>query len=258
MRILCLMPVFNHRHETTENSVQCFLDQTHSNAYLLIGDDRPAEAQLPKQFGDRWETLQFPDRMPTLMDKYNAMLAYADEEGLQYDAVALFDDDDILLPMHLTAAAYELTRNPECGWYYPQQAFVSYNDDLEIHETGGRFWSCCVIRKSMLDAIGRFPVTGWLACDQECLRKFGEVSQSCHTDKVINYVYRWGQRSDGGTGENHTSGYGTGYADTAWYGKTPYSQAEGELVPEYDEGTLRVLDELEIRFKDIAGILVKE
>ena len=254
MRILCLMPVYNHRHETTENALQCFLDQTHTNKYMLIGDDRPAAAQMPEQFFQNGEVVRFSYRFPTLTEKYNAMLAYAHEENIAYDAVAIWDDDDIFLPMHLTAAAYELSRNPEFAWYHPQRTFISMSGDLSITDTANRFWSCCVVRRSLLEQIGGFPVSAWAGFDQECLRAFGAVTKPCFTEKVINYVYRWGDAE-----ENHTSGYMTdGYAGTAWYGKTPYSIGQGLLNPKYDPTTIKTLEELEVRFKDIAGILVKE
>ncbi|MGK3946894.1 hypothetical protein ABK046_52080, partial [Streptomyces caeruleatus] len=63
-------------------------------------------------------------------------------------------------------------------------------------DTERRFWSCCVVRRSLLEQIGGFPVSDWVGFDQKCLIAFSEVSEPCFTDKVVNYVYRWGDAKD--------------------------------------------------------------
>ena len=113
MRFLCLAAIYTHSQEWLENLVQCFIDQTHREATLLILDDRPNEFryQDPCRFIP-WSVPNVSSAITTnrgnMAHKYNDGLKLAVD--ISYDAVCIFDDDDHFLPTHLERHAAVLEK----------------------------------------------------------------------------------------------------------------------------------------------------
>lgn len=108
MKFLCLCPTYNHAR-LLSNTLACFAAQDHADRYMLILDDA---GQITPQSGDRWRLVSTADRCTSLPAKYNAMLAIAANWCPDWDAVAVWDDDDVYLPWHLSAAAAAMQSCP--------------------------------------------------------------------------------------------------------------------------------------------------
>lgn len=135
MRILCLCPTYNHA-SLLPNTLACFEAQTYKNRYLLILDDA---GQIMPQSGDRWRIESVPARYPSLPAKYSVMLAIA---GDDWDAIAVWDDDDVYLPWHLAAAAEAISAGPAratgSASAKPATILSSYSHELHCRSCGAR------------------------------------------------------------------------------------------------------------------------
>lgn len=247
MRFVCLCPIWNHRHDTIQNAVQCFLDQTHREATLVLIDDRPAECRTRVSefansvFPQHILYLGLPDRQATLGDKYNAGLDVVDElragdpKRFRWDAIAIWDDDDGFLPTHLENAANAYRKHPEALWTYPDTVYTTFGGYVHTEDTGGRFWSSITFKRELLERMNgapRFQPVAACGHDQMFLGAAKQIAPPVVPEGGPTYVYRW----DGRNAENHTSGYSQGFSDTEWMEKTPYSCSGGqELIPGYDD-----------------------
>lgn len=242
MKFLCLMPVWNHRTDTISNAIQCFLDQTHKDAVLVICDDRPSECQIVRVHNDPKNVLlvKTAERIPSLPLKYTKMLEAAD--GIDWDAVAIWDDDDGFLPLHLELAA-EMYADPSVKWTYPDTIFADYLGLNKI-PTEGRFWSSITVSRELLEQIGGFQDTKACAHDQMFMNRINKIVPPGRPE-IPSYVYRWGENA-----ENHCSGYSQGAADETWWGKTPHSCTGSLIVPSYDPWYLNTLLDIRNRFPE--------
>jgi hypothetical protein len=165
MRFLCLCPTYNRPWRLLEESLACFHSQVHKDAFLLIYDDLGA---FPEQRHSNWALISTPTREPGIVEKYNRMLELAQEFG-PFDAIALWDDDDISLPNHLHYHAqvlqdYELS--------YPSHVYSTYTGQRLIEPSGGRFWASLAIRYDAFVRAGGFVLTRRADFDQQSLGKW--------------------------------------------------------------------------------------
>lgn len=226
-KFLCLMPVYNHQQYLIESAVQCFMDQDIADATLLIGDDRPLAKQLDYSGTGNVIVYRMPERAKHTLDKYNQMLTQANRLGIEYDSIALWDDDDLYLPHHLSTASKALMAG---SWYtWPQWTFNAYKDDVNKTETGGRFWASMTIRRSTLERIGGFSDDGTISFDQKFMHhlqnKLGYPAEPSNP----SYIYRWI-----GTGDVHVSAMTGDPNDTSWWNKVVAADCVGPLKPQYD------------------------
>ena len=235
------MPVWNHRTDTIQNAVQCFLDRTYPEADLLIIDDRPRDSQFTRNEapGDRVLYWRAAGRFDSLPAKYNAALwQYENFYKRDYDAISIWDDDDGFLPKHLEYAADGYASDQNIKWTYPSIVYTTFGGSAKTEPSGGRFWSSITFRKECLPD-GKFPITKACGHDQMFLwhlqKNFGQPFQS----NTPTYVYRWGREA-----ENHSSGVSTGIECERWWGATPPSHSACPLVPCYDKFYLETLAEI--------------
>jgi len=237
---LCLMPVWNHRHETIENAVQCFLDQRYKNAYLAIIDDRPEDARI-KDWHRHIKSplvakgvlyLPFAARFGSIAAKYNGALQVLKMD--KFSHIAIWDDDDGFTEDHLQAAASQYLAHPqgEVLWTYPDKVFTTYGGNLNVEPTEGRFWSSITFDTQCLAPWGRFfPIRKNIGQDQmflhELQNRYGDRRAA---PKELTYVYRWGKE-----GEQHWSGISRGFNCEASWDECPYSVSGKPLNPQYDE-----------------------
>ena len=139
MRFLCLCPTYNRPWRLLEESLVCFHSQVHKDAFLLIYDDLGA---FPEQRHDSWALISTTTRESGIVEKYNRMLELAQEFG-PFDAIALWDDDDIYLPNHLHLHA-QVLKDYELS--YPSHVYSTYTGQRLIEPSGGRFWASLAIR----------------------------------------------------------------------------------------------------------------
>lgn len=207
MRFLCLCPTYNRPWRLLEESLACFHSQVHKDAFLLIYDDLGV---FPEQRHDNWALISTTTREPGIVEKYNRMLELAQQFG-PFDALALWDDDDIYLPNHLLHHAqilndYELS--------YPSRVWSTYTGQRLVEPSGGRFWASLAIRYDAFVRTGGFVLTRRADFDQQSLGKWlrgctcGEPDRS----REPTYVFRW---SD--TGCRHSQTLMKTAKDEYWY-----------------------------------------
>ena len=204
---LCLMPVWNHRHETTQNALRCFLDQTYKNATLAIIDDRPKTARISASVTQwrEWRYMhnvcilrpQSDQKFPSIAAKYNYALEHMHTHiPGGYTHVAIWDDDDGFTENHLEHAAWYYGTG--ALWTYPDTVFTTFGGSLKVEPTEGRFWSSITFDRKCLDPWGGlFPDRKNVGQDQmflgELKTRFGD---SRATPKLFTYVYRWGAEGE--------------------------------------------------------------
>ena len=90
------------RPKELANVIACFESQDYDDRELIILDDAD---QYQSQEGDRWRLISTQQRFRTLGEKRNASAALVSPE---VDAYCVWDDDDVYLPWHMSAAVKTL------------------------------------------------------------------------------------------------------------------------------------------------------
>jgi glycosyltransferase involved in cell wall biosynthesis len=193
MHILCLMPTYGRKASLLSNAIACFVAQTHPNKSLLIYDDLGTLA-------DTWCSVpnvyivSTSERAPNLSDKYNIMLRHAAAASCPYEAVAVWDDDDVYLPHHLQAHAQALN---VAAWSKPSRIISAFHSPPVEEAADGRFHGSIAVRR---DTVSQYPWPDTLRAtfDQEYMEELLRVSLPHDTLKTManlgrapSYVYRW-------------------------------------------------------------------
>ena len=209
MRFLCLCPTYNRPWRLLEESLACFHSQIHKDAFLLIYDDLGV---FPEQRHDNWALISTTSREPGIVEKYNRMLELAQEFG-PFDALALWDDDDIYLPNHLHYHA-QVLKDYELS--YPSRVYSTYTGQRLIEPSGGRFWASLAIRYKAFVRTGGFVLTRRADFDQQSL---GTWLRECSKGEPNRfgeptYIFRWNDTEcrHSQTDMNHPT-------DESWYTK---------------------------------------
>jgi hypothetical protein len=241
MNILCLCPTYG-RPRLVANAWACFAAQDYprDKCKLVVLDD--ANQIAPGNYGNVTIT-STPERYPDLPAKYNAMLTaegVLDGRG-PWDAVAVWDDDDIYLPWHLKASAAALKG---CGGgVKPAHIWSLYNSKTPyLQDSSGRFHGSLVINAAYLRSIGGWVPTPRADFDQQMIRACGLLGDTLPFSPRHwpSYVYRWAS-----TRAHHCSGLMKTPDDMTWYAKTPITEPGyvDHLAPALDEETDRIYDE---------------
>lgn len=240
MNILCLCPTYG-RPRLVANALACFLAQDYpaEKRKLLILDDA---GQIDGQGGDGWLVNSTSNRFISLPGKYNAMLASENRAGWmwydRWDAVAVWDDDDIYLPWHLSAAAMALQNGEPAA--KPSAIWSLYQTPTPFREDAtGRFHGSLVIDSTRLRALGGWIDTRRADFDQQMIHATGPHAEmlAVSPDQSPSYVYRWGS-----TGAHHCSAWMKSPDNEDWYDRTPITEPGRieKLVPRFDEETKRI------------------
>lgn len=226
MKFLCLCAVHNHHQSWLENLVQCFLDQTHREATLLILDDRPKEYRYPDPCSFIPSTL--PRNIAYAITTNRGNMAHKYNDGLKlavdipYTAVCIFDDDDNFAPTHLERHAAVLEDH---AWSTPEFILSLYGPSVIRVSPSGLYWSSYAFRREITDK-HRFGDYGGLGYDQEfvkmCRREYGEPGIMTGSP---TYLYNWSGVQE------HLSVTGTSYTDTTWAERVKPAKATGPLEP---------------------------
>lgn len=231
MRIICLMPTYGRRAATLNNSLACFDAQTHSDRLLMIYDDLGTLAGC-KAYGAI--VMSTTTRAQSVGAKYNTMVDLLLDRGIRFDAVAVWDDDDIYLPDYLASHAQALQ---DSDWSKPSQIISAYHQPPKAESGAGRFHGSLAVRRDTAIKIPWIETTR-ATFDQEYLAELkqhgGPSGDPCEFGPP-QYVYRW-QTS----GAGHCSGL-MGSSD--WYERYQPDSREpiAKLEPQFDEDTLRFL-----------------
>jgi glycosyltransferase involved in cell wall biosynthesis len=233
MRVLCLCPTYGRRKELLENMLACYVSQTHKDKTLIIYDDSGilndcvcgVEGVYIKAAEKRAESLS---------NKYNEMIDFAIEKEIEYDAVCIWDDDDVFLPNHIEAHVKTLQKNM---WSKPSEIISAYLNPPVREDANGRFYSSIAIRKELLDECS-WPKTNRVDYDQIFMGMLNKISIPGDTLDYSSptYIYRWGTTRSG-----HCSGIA---GDPNWYDNYRPDSTEKiyELKAKFDKDTERFLD----------------
>lgn len=214
IRFLCLCPTYNRPRRLLDESINNFLKQTHSNAFLLVYDDLGSHDSL---VSESMAVITTDRREPGIVAKYNKMLELAKQFG-DFDAIALWDDDDIYLPNHLEYHSQVLQIH---GMSYPALVWSTYTGKMEQEASGGRFWASLAIKTAEFNRVGGFVDTERADFDQQSLgywRKNISCGDPCEIGEPT-YVFRWGD-----TGCQHSQFQMRSPDDTGWYQRLAVSQ----------------------------------
>lgn len=206
-RFLCLCPTYNRPKSLIEESIKHFRNQSHSNAFLLIYDDL---GSLESVVDEDMAIITTTNREPGIVEKYNQMLSLSKQFG-DFDAIALWDDDDVYLPDHLRNHSQVLQVH---GMSYPSLVWSTYTGKREKEFSGGRFWASLAIRFEDFVRLGGFVQTRRADFDQQSLNHW-RTNTSCGDPCEIGeptYVFRWGD-----TGCYHSQFQMRSPDDTGWY-----------------------------------------
>jgi hypothetical protein len=186
MKIACLCVTYLRPGRLAE-AIACFERQDYPQPLreLVILDDAGQYAPLA---GSGWQVTSTARRFRTLGEKRNAAAALAAPD---VDAYAVWDDDDIYLPWHLTAVARALETGP---WSVPTRVFREMFGQLELYDNGDRhFHSGWGFARELFAEVGGYPFVQ-RGEDQELRGRFeaaGAVPADSATGDDPSCVYRW-------------------------------------------------------------------
>jgi len=229
MRIACLMPTYGRRAALLANSLACFESQTHQDRLLVIYDDL---GTLKGCRANGALVISTPKRAQSVGAKYNTMVDLLLDRGIRFDAVAVWDDDDIYMPDYLASHAQALQSDL---WSKPSQIISAYHQPPALESGAGRFHGSLAVRRDTAVKIPWIETTR-ATFDQEHLAQLGKhagaAGDPCQFAEP-QYVYRWQT-----TGAGHCSGL-MGRED--WYERYQPDSREpiAELTPIFDSDTMR-------------------
>jgi hypothetical protein len=175
------------RPKLLAEAVECFLRQDYPSAKreLIILDDA---GQYENQVGDGWRIVSSPVRFRTLGEKRNASAAFVSPD---VDAYCVWDDDDIYLPWHMSAAAASLT---DAEYTIPSMLFIDKNGRLERKANQSLFHGAWSFRRAAFERVCGYPFIQ-SGQDQGLLKRFKAANlrraDPIQFDARPSYVYRW-------------------------------------------------------------------
>ena len=164
MKIACLCCTYKRPKELA-TVIECFLRQDYPAELreLIVLDDA---GQYDDQACERWKLVSLPIRFRTLGEKRNASAALVSPD---VDAYCVWDDDDIYLPWHRSAAATAL----RSGADYTILSLI-YKDKrkhLQRQSNQYLFHGAWAFRREAFEQVGGYPFIQ-SGQDQGLLRRF--------------------------------------------------------------------------------------
>lgn len=211
MNLLCLCPSYG-RPRLVANAVELFSRQQYpaERRRMLVYDDG---GQIGSIACDGVRLMSSEFRAPHLAAKYNEMLAAWERRWphWRYDAVIVWDDDDVYLPWHLDAYAEALATNP---WAHPRWVWSTYTGQPVQERADGRFHGSLGIRRDLLEQLGGWIDTPRADFDQQQIAACAAHGPPGRPNdgRVPSYVFRWGD-----TQATHCQGLMRSPDDVTWY-----------------------------------------
>ena len=181
MKISCLMGTYG-RHSMASEALSCFLDQDYSNRELIIINQHP----VPLIFNHPLVKIYNVDASSL------TSLQAIRRKGMELatgDYIHFWDDDDLMLPNHLST--YVKYYNNNQVWKPFQVLMSTYNTDYSI--VSSNMEATHLINKEFALSIP----TGKHDCDDHSL--FAEISDKLKVEVLphsdITYIYRWANNS---------------------------------------------------------------
>lgn len=191
MNIACLCPTYL-RPDCVRNVTACFKAQDHpiEKRRLFILDDG---GQFDDSFFDNIHVKSQVEKFDSLPQKFNEIASWAMKEWSELDAFAIWEDDDVYLPDHLSTHC-EVLKDFDVSM--PSRVYSNYGlpkGTTQIELAEGRFHGSWAFTKELFLKVGGWPVTKELMFDQwfgSSLKTEGRRGDPAFLS--ISYVYRWG------------------------------------------------------------------
>jgi hypothetical protein len=176
------------RSSVLPTAIECFLRQDYPSELreLVVLDDAGLHGN---QEGPGWKIVSFDQRFRTLGEKRNASAALASSTT---DAYCVWDDDDIYLPWHMSAAASALE---EAEFSRPSAIWLDGPEHrLRRARTKGLYHGAWAFRRSLFERAHGYPFIQ-SGQDLGLLKRFHDLGAtyadplSC--DARPSYIYRW-------------------------------------------------------------------
>lgn len=172
------------RVHVLEEALHSFLIQDYPGEYeLIIVNDYPA--QKLKFDHPRVKIFNFEETFPTIGDKENFAI-----EQCSGELIAVWDDDDIAMPWHLSNIARYMEDNNLLHW----NRGVFYNEP-EITSITGLGNSGIVFRKDAWEDVGKSPIEN-AGGDTTFTTKLHQLDpkkivNAAPPDDMVSWFYRW-------------------------------------------------------------------
>ena len=237
LNFLCLCPTYG-RPKLLANAVALFEAQDYptERRKLLILDD--ANQYSSPQGTNSWSLISVPQRYASMPLKYKAMWEHT---GLltsgQWDAIAVWDDDDIYLPNHLRAHAEILESGFE--WSHPARVYCAY-DPITVESVGGGMWASLAARVSLIQRIewDKWFATREADFDQKFMRTLNRYATAGRGGS-LSFMFRWGA-----TNAPHLQWFIKSPNDTDYYAQFPRHETNfvERPQPKLNSYTVGILD----------------
>jgi hypothetical protein len=175
------------RPEQLETAIESFLRQDYPAELreMIVLDDA---GQYENQSGEGWRLASIPVRFRTLGEKRNASAALVSAD---VDAYCVWDDDDVYLPWHISAAVAALA---DAAYTIPTVIYKDKRNQLERKANQYLFHGAWSFRRTAFDHVGGYPFIQ-SGQDQGLLRRFKSEklrrANPIKFDPRPSYIYRW-------------------------------------------------------------------
>jgi hypothetical protein len=240
MNILCLCPTYGRPLHLIRNSLACFVTQSYPNKHLLLFDDK-GNLESFHNLNLQYSVISTRNRVNSLSNKYNVMMKAmlnrydVQSQGLEsvngydldnlpdmylsdiyginfrWDAIAIWDDDDLYLPHYLRNHVYNLKRQynfaGDLCWSKPNKVWTTYgwncfNEEeqnkpkVTLVDAEGRFHGSVAMTTNMFEEIHGYPDTKEIIYDQQVIGELSKYRPEVATAAgywayKYGYVYRW-------------------------------------------------------------------
>lgn len=175
------------RPDQLATAIESFLRQDYpaDQREMIVLDDA---GQYDNQSGDGWSLVSLPVRFRTLGEKRNASAALVSAD---VEAYCVWDDDDVYLPWHMSAAASALA---DSDYTIPTVIYSDKRNRLERKSNQYLFHGAWAFRRAAFEQVGGYPFIQ-SGQDQGLLRRFKSANlrraDPVQHDARPSYVYRW-------------------------------------------------------------------
>lgn len=228
LKISCVCPTYR-RPQLLENAIACFLAQDYPDKELVIWDDA---GELPEASGSGWRIISTKERFPSIGAKYNAIC-----EVTTGDVIAVWEDDDIYLPTHLSRTSRPLRQDYDFS--KDRGMWSLYTGKIGLESAAGRGHAALMFTKELWGKV-KWPETNKPEFDQDLIANLTSQGRVGQPRGLPTYIYRHGS-----TGHYH--GQSTMTHGDDWYRMIPdvtTPQPRETISPRMDRETIAMVRKL--------------
>ena len=246
-KVTCLCAT-RGRYQLLRSAVSYFMLQDYPNKELIIFNNHEVDIELSDFVKNQGNIhLVNAGEFSSISDVYNTALTYVDSfGGPSSEFIAIWDDDDIYFPWHLSTAVKHLSKSPSHTHCGPQEQLQIDSNGDHYPKLGAIRSSCegrILVRKSHLDTYGFGPDTDNPSKQQHPHPTWlwkGSILE--YPWQENSFVYFWGDENripsyhHQQCGTNKRGNIDTGMGNPLYPGPTYYKFIQDNLyLKKYDE-----------------------